>query len=416
MKEDVLAELRRQGEKLVELCSRLIRIPSENPPGDTTEIAAFIRTYLGERGFRTETYEPKEGMPNIVATLGRGRPNLILLGHMDVFPAGPGWAFPPFSGEVRDGRIHGRGAGDMKGGIAVALFLASLIKELGAEIGGSLTLAFVSDEETGGKWGTEWLLKNVKAVRGDACLIGESSGTRTIGVGEKGVLWLRIKAAGVSGHAAYAQGESAVRKVLAVLEIISSLHGRKAKTSRETARMVRRQRPVAEKLWGPGTGALATMVTVNVGTLGGGGQVNLIPASSEAEVDLRLPPGLTTDRVEKEIRRRVDRPLLKGVEIEVMNRCDPYVTSPKEKLVRLLIDNSLKVFGVKAVPVVRLGMTDGRLFRKEGIPTAVYGPRVQNMGGPNEYIEEDELLKVASVHMGVILDSLGGRGAGWRKN
>lgn len=407
-KEEFRAALRRRQKDLFELCSSLIRIPSENPPGDTTALASFIRGHLQERGVTTETHEPKTGMPNVVATLGEGRPNLVLSGHMDTFPAGEGWTFQPFSGELRDGRIRGRGAGDMKGGIAVALFLASLITELKVGLKGSLTLAFVSDEETGGKWGTGWLLKNVKAVRGDACLIGESSGVKTIGVGEKGVLWLRITASGLSGHAAYAQGESAISKVIAVEARVAGLHGKRGKPPAEVARMIRRQAPVVEKLWGRGTGRLAAMVTVNVGTLRGGGQVNLIPERGEAEIDFRLPPGMTTRGIEQEVRRRVRGLKLKGIEIEAMNRCDPYVTSPGQKLIRLLVANSGEVFGAEALAVVRLGMTDGRLFRKAGIPTAVYGPQVHNMGGPNEYIRADELAQVASVHAGVILDYLGG--------
>lgn len=407
-KEKILAALRRREKDLLGLCSGLIKIPSENPPGNTTQVASFITSYLEARGLKAETYEPKGGMPNVVATLGHGRPCLVLSGHMDVFPAGEGWASPPFSGEIRDGRIHGRGAGDMKSGIAVALFLASLLKELDVELRGSLTLAFVSDEETGGRWGTEWLLKNVAAARGDACLIGESSGIRTIGVGEKGVLWLRVRAAGVSGHAAYGLGESAIVKITRVLDIVSDLHGRRARTPKELAGILRRQRPVAEKLWGAGTGRLGGMVTVNVGTLRGGGQVNLIPDRCEAEIDLRIPPGLTAERIERQIRRRVNARSLRGVDIEATNRCDPYVTSPQTRLIRLLIANCRALVGVHSLPVVRLGMTDGRLFRKEGIPTAIFGPRVRNMGGPDETIEARELLQVAHVHLGAILDYLGG--------
>jgi succinyl-diaminopimelate desuccinylase len=407
-KEEFRAKVRRREKDLFELCSSLIRIPSENPPGDTTRLASFIKGYLEERGISTETHEPRTGMPNVVGRLGAGTPNLVLSGHMDTFPAGENWALPPFSGELREGRIHGRGAGDMKGGIAVALFLTSLIKELKVGLRGSLTLAFVSDEETGGKWGTEWLLKNVKAVRGDACLIGESSGTGLIGVGEKGVLWLRLKAAGVSGHAAYAQGESAISKVIAAHARIAGLHGKRGKPPAEIGRMIRRQRRVVEGLWGRGTGRLAGVVTVNVGTLRGGGQVNLIPERCEAEIDFRVPPGMTASGIEKEVRRRVGQLRLKGLEIEVTNRCDPYVTSPRQKLIDLLVANSSDVFGAAALPVVRLGMTDGRLFRKEGIPTAIYGPQVHNMGAPNEHIRADELAQAASVHAGVILDYLGG--------
>ena len=84
--------------------------------------------------------------------------------------------------------------------------IVSLVRELEIPLAGRLTLAFASDEETGGVWGTQWLLANVPAVRGDACLIGESSGTWSAGIGEKGVLWLRLRSRGVSGHAAYQQG------------------------------------------------------------------------------------------------------------------------------------------------------------------------------------------------------------------
>lgn len=226
-KKEILAELGRRHKELVGLCSKLIQIPSENPPGDTTKLAKFIRSYLKAKGLSTKTYEPKKGRPNIVVSIGEGRPNIVLSGHMDEFPAGEGWTFPPFSGAVRNGKILGRGAGDMKAGLAVSLLAAALIKEMRVKLKGSLTLALVSDEETGGVWGTQWLLKNVRAVRGDACLIGESSGAWAIGVGEKGVLWLRVSASGVSGHAAYGQGESAIKKVSAVVDSISKLHRKK---------------------------------------------------------------------------------------------------------------------------------------------------------------------------------------------
>jgi succinyl-diaminopimelate desuccinylase len=280
---------------------------------------------------------------------------------------------------------------------------------MGIKLRGSLTLALVSDEETGGVWGTQWLLKNVGAVRGDACLIGESSGTWAVGVGEKGVLWLRVRASGVSGHAAYGQGESAIEKVLKVLEVISRLHGRRTRPRREIETLIRQQRLAVEKHWGPGTGTMADKITVNVGMLRGGGQVNLIPRSCEAEVDIRVPPGKTTSTVEREVRQSVERLRLNGVQVETLNRCDSYVTPAKKKLITILRANSLRVCGSEALMVLRLGYTDGRFFRRAGIPTAIYGPTVHNMGGPDEWVEEEELLRVARVHLGIIVDYLGGR-------
>ena len=198
LKSRLIDELRKRPDDLFTLCSRLVQIPSENPPGDTSKLAAFIRDHLAVQGLAVEWHEPKAGQPNLVATIGAGSgPNVVLSGHLDEFPAGQGWTRPPFSGAIEEGRIWGRGAGDMKAGLAVALSIVSLVRELEIPLAGRLTLAFASDEETGGAWGTQWLLANVPAVHGDACLIGESSGTLSAGIGEKGVLWLRLRSRGV---------------------------------------------------------------------------------------------------------------------------------------------------------------------------------------------------------------------------
>ncbi len=405
VKTRLLAELRRRRKELIELCARLVRIPSENPPGDTTRIAAFVVRHLRERGIRPVVHEPRKGMPNVVASLGRGAPNLVLSGHLDEFPAGEGWSFPPFAGAVRGGRIWGRGAGDMRAGLAVALFVMGLVREAGLALRGRLTLAFASDEETGGRWGTQWLLERVGAVRGDACLIGESSGTWSVGIGEKGVLWLRVRAEGVSGHAAYGLGESALAKILAVVRVAEHLRGRPGRPRADVARVMRAQRAAAERQWGAGTGRIAERLTVNVGTIQGGGQVNLIPARAEADIDFRLPPGLRTTSVLEAVRRRASG--LRGTAIEVLNQCECHVTSPGDRLVRLVIDNARALRGLETLPVVRPGYTDGRFFRRAGIPTVVYGPRVRGLGGPDESIDARELIDVATVHLGVVLDYLG---------
>jgi succinyl-diaminopimelate desuccinylase len=402
-----LALLTRRRRRLSKLCARLVQIPSENPPGDTTRIAAFVERYLRTHGFAPTIYEPKRGRPNVVARLGRGRPNLVLAAHLDEFPAGSGWSFPPFSGAIRRGRILGRGAGDMKAGIAMSLFTAVLFKELSVKLRGSLTLVFASDEETGGTWGTEWLLKHVPAVRGDGCLIGESSGTRAIGVGEKGVLWLRFTARGVSGHAAYALGQSAVRKILAAIVVARGLDGRPVAPNREIAAVIRAQHREAEDQWGPGTGRLAGRVTLNIGRIQGGGSVNLIPDQCEVDIDVRLPPGLRTEHILRFLKRGFQRAGLADIGAETLNRCESYVTSPKERLFRFVRDNARILWGISAIPVVRLGYTDGRFFRRYGVPTVVYGPRVFHMGGPDEYIEEEELFQTSMVHAGVIVDYLG---------
>lgn len=406
LKTRVLEALQRRQDELAALCARLIQIPSENPPGDTAALASAIRDHLGGLGVPVEWHEPMPGRPNLVATLGSGPPNLVLSGHLDEFPAGSGWTRPAFSGAIEDGRIWGRGAGDMKSGLAVALMVTALVRELRVPLRGRLTLAFASDEETGGEWGTQWLLANVPAVRGDACLIGESSGTWSAGIGEKGVLWLRLTGRGVSGHAAYRQGTSAVDAVLAAVAALEGLSGKRAKAGAKIEQVIARQRREAERRWGRGTGRLADTLAVSVGTLQGGGQVNLIPSSAMAEIDLRLPPGLTTDAIAREARRRVEKATGGAVDVEVFNACDPYVSPPDAPLVRSVLANAKAINGRAVLPVVRLGYTDGRFFRRAGIPTVVYGPAVYNMGGPDEYVETADLFEIARVHAAAVVDML----------
>lgn len=106
------------------LVSKLIQMPSVNPPGYTVNIAGFIRDWLSGLGFTSEVREYAKDKPNVIARVGRGgKPVLILNGHMDVVPPGDEsrWAYPPFSGKVVEGRIYGRGATDMKGGLAVIM-------------------------------------------------------------------------------------------------------------------------------------------------------------------------------------------------------------------------------------------------------------------------------------------------------
>jgi len=122
-----------------------------------------------------------------------------------------------------------------------------------------------------------------------------------------------------------------------------------------------------------------------------------------------LPPGMTTRALEAQIRRRLRATGSKDVEVTALNRCDPYVSPPRDPLIAALVANGRAVLGTAPIPVIRLGYTDGRFFRREGIPTAVYGPRVHRMGGPDEYVEQDEVLQVAQVHLATVLDYLGAR-------
>ena len=157
-----------RGDEVVELASKLIKIPSVNPPGDTSEIAAFVKDYLEEEGVAVELCEPAEKRVNLIAEIGERESDrvLVLNGHLDVVPIGDRsrWSFDPFSGEVRDGYLLGRGASDMKGGLAGIIYAFKRLVKFEDQLRGRLKLVCVADEETGGTCGASYLVENGKAL------------------------------------------------------------------------------------------------------------------------------------------------------------------------------------------------------------------------------------------------------------
>lgn len=180
----------------VQLLQAFVRAASPNPPGNTTAAAKVLTQYLSDLGIPYEILEPQQGQPNVVSEFQGGKgpgPRVVLNGHIDVFPVADdtsGWIRDPWSGDVQDGRIHGRGVVDMKSGTASLVIAYACLFTQRKFLRGSVALCAVSDEETGGRWGTGFLLKEDRGRwGGDVMLSAEPSG-QTIRFSEKGTLRL----------------------------------------------------------------------------------------------------------------------------------------------------------------------------------------------------------------------------------
>lgn len=180
----------------VRLLQAFVRAASPNPPGNTTAAAKVLTQYLSDLGIPYKIIEPQQGKPNVVSEFQGGKgpgPRVILNGHIDVFPVADdtsGWKRDPLSGDVEDGRIHGRGVVDMKSGTASLVIAYAYLYARKEFLGGSVALCAVSDEETGGRWGTGFLIKQDRERwGGDVMLSAEPSG-QTIRFSEKGTLRL----------------------------------------------------------------------------------------------------------------------------------------------------------------------------------------------------------------------------------
>lgn len=389
--------------ELEALCASLVTIPSENPPGDTQALAARVEGFLAAiPGMEVKRVIGRAPAVNLIARLAGAKPGRRLLfnGHLDTFPAGDAaaWTGSPFSARIEDGRLYGRGACDMKAGLAAAMMTAKLLAEERESLSGELVLTFVSDEETGGTWGTQYVLANVPEARGDAMISADAGSPRVVRFGEKGQLWVELTARGRSNHGAHVHlGDNAIVHLIEALSDLKAMTAMPCPVPADVMAAMREAQPVSEPISGAGEFNTLSTLTVNIGTIAGGIAVNIIPDRATARLDFRFPPGLTLATVEAEIGRRMQaRP---QVEWQVLSSHEPNVTVPGSEIVQTVLRHAQSGSEGPVVANMRPGFSDSRFYRAAGIPAVVYGPAPNNMGGADEYVLLDDLRAVFRVHV-----------------
>ena len=401
----------RTGE-LVELCRSLVRIDSTNPPGDTTAMVEAIEAVLdGRPGIEHRRVVGKEPAVNLVARV-RGADSgrrLVLNGHLDTFPIGDArWEHDPLGGELEDGRIYGRGACDMKAGVAALVLAFVTLAEFREAWRGELVLTLVGDEETGGRWGTQYLLANVEEAVGDAMLNADTGSPRVVRIGEKGNVWVELEARGVANHAAHVHlGRNAVDALVDALGAVRSLGDIVPSLPAVVERTVAEAKTLSEAESGEGEAETLRRITVNTGRIEGGIGVNTIPDRARALCDIRIPPGVTVERVGAELASAIDpRP---DVSWRILQCTEPSWTDPEEEIVRAVRESAAAVTGRDVVVNLRAGFSDARFYRHAGVPSVVYGVGAHHMGGADEHATVEDLKTVFAVHALAASDYLHGR-------
>jgi len=369
--------------ELVELTRRLIQIPTENPPGNEKEAFLFLKHILSKIGFQVKVLLSPKRRYNIIAERrwGKGGQSLIFNGHLDVVPAGDPsqWKYPPFGGRLSKGRVYGRGASDMKGGIASFLHAISMLDRSHlSPHQGSLSLHLVSDEESHGHQGMGFLATK-KIIRADAAIVGEPTNLDLV-IAQKGALWFKISTFGKSAHGSRpGRGVNAIEKMMTLIDRLHSI-------------------PLLKEH------SLLGKPTINIGKIQGGTKINMVPDRCEIEVDRRLLPNERKEEVLKEIRgaiesvRRKD-PLLK-YQIEEIDYAEPSEIGLQEVIVQKAIEAYQEVEGNR--PRVRgfSGFTDARFYiNRFHIPTLIFGPGGTDQSHTaNESVEIDALVQAARIY------------------
>ncbi|GGA20302.1 M20 family metallopeptidase [Psychrobacillus lasiicapitis] len=413
LKQQLVDEVEKRKDELIELCSSLIRIPSENPPGDSTEASEFVSDYLKQFGLEVDWHEASEKMYNLVSSFGdESGKKLIYCGHTDVVPAGDlsKWDFDPFSGEVVDGWMLGRGASDMKGGLAGIIFAFTLFKRLGIELPGQLTLAIVPDEETGGEYGVPWLLEN-KLIDGDGCLIAEPSSPLNPTIGQKGSYWFELEVFGEPGHGSLSPvaGNNAIVDAIAAIEKIRTLWDLEIHMPEEVRELVeiskRYLREVEEEreIFQP----VLERITVNIGTINGGTKSNVIPESCKVQVDCRLPFGITHEEVSDYLKKELDSLGIRySIRLFGFKSVANY-TSAQDPVCKAIVENIEFVTKEEAYGVMQWASSDARHFRDYHIPVLQYGPAyLPSIHGYNEKVLVEDIVRCAKVYVAAVVDFL----------
>jgi len=386
----LLAAAQDQREAMVAFCSQLIQIPSVNGVDDEQHVAQALAERARALGLTARLAGSDPRRPNVIVSVGDGESTgLLLLGHLDTVPAGDEgrWSFPPFGGLVRDGRVHGRGAIDTKGGMTAALYALALLKTIPEALpGGRAQLICVPDEESGatGTLGIRWL--HDQGLLGAAGAIYAYSGDQ-ITLGHRGLLRYRLACEGQAIHTGAAEwqdGTAGANAVTGMARLLLAL---------EDLRFEHSRTPYFE--------AYRTVMTPGT-VIHGGVSINIVPDQCEALIDIRLTPEYDRAAVEALLDRQMaaverSRPGLRLSKM-LLNDASAAITRDDARVVRALESVVRDVRHKTPERVVAGPANEGYLLIERGIPTICgFGPDGANAHAVDEYVEIDSLVETAAM-------------------
>jgi len=388
------AESRR--EALVALCTDLVAARSVNPPGDTRDVARVVLDAITALGQSASLVHAIERMPSVLARLDSGRPgrHLVLNVHLDTMPPGDedAWTVPIWKLTRRDGRLWGLGMGNMKGAVAAMIHAFGMLADRRDSWAGSITFTAVSDEVVFGPHGAAHLLATLPGLLGDGMICGEGAGFRRLAIGEKGVLWLELRASGDPGHSSSVlPGRSASARIARAITAVDSLTA----SGHLPADLV-----IADP-------ERALALTANVGTVVAGTFIGQVATDAVAEVDLRLPPGITIDQAQELVEAAIaSASPEQSVTVRRIKGWDPAVTDPASAIVSSW-GRAEAAAGEHPAPfAVRLPASDASRWRSAGTDAICFGPQPTLSAGIDDYADEDEVVRCAMLYTLTALDFL----------
>ncbi|MBS7631269.1 M20 family metallopeptidase [Candidatus Bathyarchaeota archaeon] len=361
----------------IKVLDKLVRARTVNPPGNEIEAAKVVIEELDAMNLPYQIFEKEKGRTNIITQYGEGSPSVMILSHLDVVPEGEGWEYPPFEVTLKDGKLYGRGTVDDKGSMASALLVLKAFKELGVEISGSFIVAGVADEERGSTYGVRYLLEE-KLIKADYILVAEAM-NGNIEIAEKGSAGGRLVSKGKQAHGS--MPEKGINAIIKMAKLLAKL---------EEFKFTYKPDPL---LGGP---------TLNVGVIKGGVAGNVVPPSCEAQLDIRIVPGMDKDTVKKDLEDFISKLKQEDSEINIevdIPRSVPATSIPPDSpFIKALSEVVTDVTGRKPETFGIGGISVAKFFILQNMEAPVFSLGDESLDHmANEYITIEDLVNNAKV-------------------
>ncbi len=359
-------------ENVTELTRKLIYFNTVNPPGNENELARYIGNILEENGFEVEFIPFESNRLHVIAEKGccEEIPPVVFTGHFDTVPLGAkAWSVDPFGGEIKDGKIYGRGSSDMKGGLAAMIIAAvQTCKDIPPK--GGVRLILTSGEELGCHGAKDLVKTNKKLGRARGIIVGEPT-ANIPSIGHKGGLYLNLETSGITAHSSMPHlGDNAIYKIARAISKIEKFDFKVEKDS------------------------LLGFPTINVGKVNGGMNINSVPDHASFTIDAR-----TTTKVDhRKLLKQLGEVLGKEVSIETLVDLRAVSSNENDPFVQTVYAACNIQEGTKGFPKSMPYLTDGSVLQSAygGVPTIILGP-----GEPQMAHQTDEFCYTANLEQAV---------------
>ncbi len=380
--------------EVVSLLQQLIRSRSDYPPGDTRAAISIVAQALNEEGIPFDIFSKEEEQPSLIATFpfSSDGDTLAYHAHIDTVSAGERgeWSVDPFAGEIIDGAVYGRGAGDDKGSVAAQVMALIALARAGVRLRGTLQVAAVADEESGGEVGTRWL-RDTGKLKPDFLVVGEQTNNH-VAIAERVACGIALTVYGKSAHGAMPwQGDNAVTKMARVIVWLQE-------------KLIDKLAEVKHPYLPP--------PTINISTIEAGRR-GFVPRRCKIHINRRLLPGETREEAMNQIRNVLDQydQTVESLNYELFTSGDvaPNInTPPDDPFVRTADQALTDISGEQRTLTGYVQTSDGRWFAGDGFPIIIFGPSDPAVGhSPDECVSVEQLKEAAQFLTLLALRQLG---------